>query len=395
MKHRFPILLLLAAAIGPASAPAGTAQTIIDDLARPESPNPDRKVELREVFRITDDGNDFYFKYPYHIAVGPDDSIYILEQQQLLRFDQNGKYVRNYFKFGQGPGEMQFVWGFVPTEQGLLVHGSPDKMMVFDEAGAFIKETPLAAPHKPFSFEALSEGQFIFSARENIFEILQGSGPTLVPVPNYILTWKEGRDSVEPHGAFDVPTMAFRPESLPGVSTNPWCDFLFVPIGSGRVLISHTPEYLLKIFDLKSGAVVKSFRRPYDRIRYVPRKPSKKALRYGGGAVKEDPNQKKYAADIAQLYAVGDRIWVRTSTVDKAQNPVIDVYDFDGRYLDRFTLVRPEGKKRQPTEVTRSAIRGIYFYAIEKDDEDSYSIVKYEIVGAEGKDVLPLPPPSA
>jgi hypothetical protein len=358
------------------SANSGLAQDIIENPSKPLAANADRKVELKEVLRITDEGGKFYFKYPYGIAVGPDGSIFVAEQRELLQFDKAGTFIRDYFKFGQGPGEVQFVAGFEPTEQGLLVHGTPHKLLRFDTAGAFVKESPLRTPYSRLSLAALQDDVFYFEAVEPPFDILNGSGPDIIALPHYLFAWKDGQDSIDKRGEFDVETSARRP-SIGGISMAAMCRFLVAPIGSGRLVVSHTQDYLLKIFDPGAGSVTKSFRRPYKRVKYVPPDKPKGGINFGEGQAVSDP--RKYAADIANLYFVGGQIWAVTSTTDKAQNPLIDVFDPDGRYLDRFYLTRPAKAVRLPELPGHTVIRDGYLYALERDEDGISAVVKYEI----------------
>ena len=359
------------------SANVGLAQNVLENPAKPAAANADRKVELKEVLRITDEGGQFYFKYPYQIRVSPNDSIFVVEQEQLLQFDKTGAYVRNYFKKGQGPGEVQFVSGFIPTEKGLYVQGSPGKLIFFDAKGAFVQETAVRSPIPMFRLTAIQDGLYLFTASESPFKDMKGSEPTVVSIPQYVLTWKEGQEQLEKRGEFGLESYVVR-SSGGGGGIMSLSTFLVAPIGSGRLVISHTQEYLLKIFDIGSGSVTKSFRRPYERIRFEPPKDPKGGMMIDGKQISFPP--RKYVSDIVNLCVVGPRIWAVTSTQDKDQNPLVDVYDFEGRYLDRFYLTRPAGAKRLGLGMGNSIIQGRNIYLIERDDEGTAAIVKYEII---------------
>ena len=375
MIHRMSVLAMIAAGILLASV--GLAQNVIENPAKPLAANADRKAELKEVLRITDEGGQFYFKYPYQIRVSPNESIFVVEQEQLLQFDKGGAYVRNYFKKGQGPGEVQFVGGFIPTEQGLLVQGMPGKLIFFDPKGAFVKETALRGPLPSSRLVALQDGLFYFVATESPFKDMKGSEPTVISIPQYLLTWKEGQEQLEKRGEFGLESYALR-ASGGGGGIMSLSAFLVAPVGSGRMVLSHTQDYLLKIFDPGSGSVMKSFRRPYERVRYEPPKNPQGGMMIDGKQVSWPT--RKYVSDVVNLCVVGSRIWVVTSTQDKDQNPLVDVYDFDGRYLDRFYLARPPGAKRLGLGPGNAVIQGRNIYLIERDEEEGSAIVKYEII---------------
>ncbi|MEA3420927.1 MAG: hypothetical protein U9Q97_04520, partial [Acidobacteriota bacterium] len=78
------------------------AQIIIENLEKPLSKNAGREVELKEVIQIIDTGEDFYFKYPHNLKIAPDGSIFVQDAEQLLHFSPEGKFIRNFFKKGQG-----------------------------------------------------------------------------------------------------------------------------------------------------------------------------------------------------------------------------------------------------------------------------------------------------
>lgn len=123
-------------------------QTIIDNPSVPLSKNFRRVVPLTEALRITDRGQEeYYFEYPSRLHVAPDGSIFVLDVDQLLHFDQKGKFVRNYFKKGQGPGELSFVSDFWLTADYLIVHNvNPSKVVWFDFSGNLVKDVSVRAP---------------------------------------------------------------------------------------------------------------------------------------------------------------------------------------------------------------------------------------------------------
>ena len=121
--------------------PILTAQTVIENPDKPSSKNAGRVVELVELMRIDDVGGDFYFRYPTNPKVAPDGSLFVQDYEQLLQFDQDGGFVRNYFKKGQGPGEMQQIADYFFTKEALILHDRRlKKILWFDFNGNLIKE---------------------------------------------------------------------------------------------------------------------------------------------------------------------------------------------------------------------------------------------------------------
>lgn len=81
-------------------------QTIIENPEKPLSKNAGRVLKLQEVLRITDESGDFYFKYPRDFMVAYDGSIFFRDDEQILKFSPEGNFISNFFKKGQGPGEI-------------------------------------------------------------------------------------------------------------------------------------------------------------------------------------------------------------------------------------------------------------------------------------------------
>lgn len=102
------------------------AQTVVDNPAKPLSPNAGRVVKLEEVMRIEDTGEDYFFKNPSVIRVSPRGDLFIQDrQEQALQFDAQGRFVRNLFKKGQGPGELTTLNDIWASQGHLFLIGSP------------------------------------------------------------------------------------------------------------------------------------------------------------------------------------------------------------------------------------------------------------------------------
>jgi hypothetical protein len=349
-------------------------QTVIENPANPASRSADRIVELKEVLRITDEGGEFFFKYPSLIQVGPDGSIFAREQEQLLKFDRTGQFLRNYFRKGQGPGEVLYISGFLPLKSGVIVQSSyPPKMIWYGEDGVAAKVATLQSPIKGFTMIGQGREGFLFSARSHPFENLKGTNPAVVEVRCSILSWAEGEAGLREQGVFPIESYVI-PSGTGGGGILPLSEMYAVLLPDGRLALTHTQEYLIKIFDVQARTVIRSFRRAYERVRFVP--PKEGGVVINGTAYTHAP--RKYASDVEALYSVGDQIWAVTSRRDKDGLPSIDVFDLDGRYLDRFYLRRPAAAKHflWPSDCV---IRDGCLYHVEWREDDIPSVAKYEI----------------
>ena len=83
-----------------------SAQEIIENPEKPPSKNAGRVVQLKEILRIKDVKGQFYFKGPWDVKTAKDGSIFVHEPDRLLMFDSDGKFIRDLYKKGEGPGEL-------------------------------------------------------------------------------------------------------------------------------------------------------------------------------------------------------------------------------------------------------------------------------------------------
>jgi hypothetical protein len=349
---------------------------VIENPAKPPARDAGRLVRLKEALRITDEGGEFFFKYPFKVQVDPGGSIFVEEQEQLLKFDARGKFLRNYFRKGQGPGEVLYAGGFLPEGAGLIVQGtSPAKMVWYGEDGGLIKEAALRCSLTSFRFLGKSEDLFTYAASENPIALHKGTTPAVISVGQHIFGWKEGQADLQEKGVFPVDIFVIK-SGTGGGGMIPVSDMLTAFGGGKKLFLSHTQEYLIKVLDLDSKAVVRSFRRAYKRIDFQP--PKKGGVNINGQSYTHAP--RKYASDVETLHSVGDDLWVVTSTRDKAGNPLIDVFDKEGRYKDCFFLFRPAGAVDFFLKANQCVIRDGFLYQLEWKEDDVPSVAKYEIL---------------
>ena len=114
---------------------------VVYNPEEPLSKNAGRIAQLKEDLRITDSPGDFYFNSPDNIKIAPDGSIFVLDEEQFLKFDKNGEFIKNLFKKGQGPGEFERIGNYLFSNQGIVVlQGRPNKIVRLDMLGELIYE---------------------------------------------------------------------------------------------------------------------------------------------------------------------------------------------------------------------------------------------------------------
>lgn len=348
------------------------AQKIIENPENPTSRNAGRIVELKEDLSIDDVGGDYYFKYPRNPKVAPDGSLFISDHEQLLQFDQQGNFLRNYFKKGQGPEEMQNVSNYFFSDNNIIVHDRRlQKILWFSLHGEYIKEFRI---HELPTFARLyhfyDSTYYFFGHRIPSTE----GKPSVIDVPYDLIYATEGGQEVEKLISFPVESFAI--SSGGGGAMASIAELITIPYREKYLVICHTQEYLLKIYDIESKEVIRSFRRKYRRVK-VP-----KGRRLGsaigvGGKIYTAP--RTYLNDITKIFGVKEHIWIMTSTTDEKKGVLIDVFDFEGRYIDNFYLKTPGKVDLIIIGYKPMALSENFLYMRVQNEDETISIKKYRI----------------
>jgi hypothetical protein len=152
-----------------------------------------------------------------------------------------------------------------------------------------------------------------------------------------------------------------------------------IPYRKKYLFISHTMEYLVKLFDFEENRIIRTFRRKYKKIK-TPRDAGKEKR---GGATMDGkvviPPTQKYLSDIQNLFIYRDNLWVITSMKDEERRTLIDEYSFEGKYIDSYYIKFPDRIVRDRYALEPVVIRGNFLYALEKNEDESYEISKYSI----------------
>jgi len=359
----FPLPAVLAA--------LAIAAQVVENPAKPPSANAGRVLELREIARITDEEGKFFFEQPWDVQTGPDGSVYVQEYKKLLKFDPQGRFVRNLLKWGEGPGELSgnLTDVVVGRDDILLYSSNVYKVLRLDFDGRLLGEKKF-----PSGLSALwgyEKGRYVGMKRERK-EFPRVSG---LYEDDYRLTFisDDGEtrttDCLLPltYG-FHIRTQAGRPS---GGSTS-ISRFMPCRVDDRYLFLFHSPEYLIELLDLEKGELVRRFRRPYERVKYEFRRPKN---------LPDDYPIPKYHNDLCRLLWFKDRLWAVTSTVDKNKGILVDVFSREGQYLDNFYLPLLKIRRNNPQYYAPMAVSGNFLYLLEADEDDLISLIKYEIVG--------------
>ena len=339
------------------------AQDVIENPEKPLSQNARRVLELEEVFRITDESGDFYFSSPGNLKVDSEGNFFIIDENQFLKFSVDGKYLKNLFIKGRGPGEIatRYHWGlsyFFSKDDIFLYDSDGNKIIHMDGEGNLIEEIRLKMTRLHRMYGLTDEG-FIF-----MDESPANIGPTGFKDVDMsvILVFKDGSTSRT--------IMIFPKKVYAGKNFGmDWAPFYGL-LGSDaqNLFVCHTCEYKIVLADLNTGQVIRSFNRKYSRVKYVIPEGLKKF--YAKSKYKRP--ERKYENDILGLFLHRDQLWVKTSTKDEKKGVLIDVFNKEGKYVDNFYL---NFKGELMT------VQGDFIFVSEKDEDENIQIVKYKIIG--------------
>jgi len=144
------------------------------------------------------------------------------------------------------------------------------------------------------------------------------------------------------------------------------------------MIINHRSEYGMTFFDLRKQTVSFEFSRKYKRVKTPP------DYEVRGGAIIDgkpaSPPRPKFFNDIKNIFIHKDEIWVFTSTVDKENRTLVDVFDLEGIYVDNFYLDIPENLSPLRYRFEPVTFDGDFFYFIETEDDDTYVLKKYRLL---------------
>jgi hypothetical protein len=351
----------------------------ISNSKRPSNPNAGRIVRLEEIMRIDDKHEGYFFQYPNSLKVADDESLFMKDKDQFLKFDRKGAFIGNFYRHGQGPGELQFIENYVFRGDNIVIFDRPlSKIMYLSLDGKLVSELKLRIPGLDY-FLTEYGGNYIF---------FKSTPPETKGVPE-IVVLDENLIEVLPDGESMNHLMVFpRPYMIMKAGNNSFVDARAKLLRCFRdektFFLSHTPEYMIKLFSLKENKVLFQFSREYDRVK--PTKDSEKYApggNYGkisiGGGWFEVPVA-KYHLDIQMMFMVEDKLWVITSTVDEEKGILVDVYDLDGNYVDNFYLRYPKGVVPYSVGTWIKAASDEYIYTVEKGEAEEVFVVKNRIV---------------
>jgi hypothetical protein len=366
--------LLAIALVGPSFA----LGQVIENPAKPLAKNAGRVIAPEEVLAISDEGtSEFYFKWPRGLAAGPDGSLILLDVEQALRFDRNGRFLGNFFKKGQGPGEVNNASAILAVGPRLVIHSPhPNKLVFFGPAGTFEKELSIRRDEQGL-LRALFYQTPAFYMMSTEFPKTSGD-PDIVDRSETIIAVDAATAEAKTLAAFI--TKAFVVTGDGGAGMISIINLIAAPFGDRLIAVIHTEDYLIKLYDPAADAIVREFRRTFPRVKGRPLTAAEKK----GGVIINDKHYtrpvRKFENDLKNLLVRDNDIWAVTSTRDGAKGVLIDIFDGEGVYRDCFWLKLPDTALGSVLSPGQSALDGEFLWVVERAEDGTFSIKKYRIV---------------
>jgi hypothetical protein len=342
---------------------AGNSQ-VRENSKKPIHPDPGRGLKLVKLISIGNEGEGYYFGGARDIQLDAAGNLYLndtwssAQKAHLPKFSSDGKFIKDFYRQGEGPGEISSAYEFVADGSNLFLYDyMKRKIVVMDTDGnieaEFKKETS--------SFDDFCGvyGDWLVIYRKHY--PLERRTSRLYDIRNEIaLLSKDGKTEKE---VCSLINQMFYISSAQGGGGMPWDPFV-ATVGGNRLYVCSTQNYLIRAYDLETGKTVSSFKRDYRRVDFDAPESLKKFVS------KYHAPKRKYRNDVLALVFDGKFLWVQTSTESKEKGVLYDLFDKEGRFVDSF-YVNLKGR------VLR--IDGEFLYASLSDPNDLPLLVKYRI----------------
>jgi hypothetical protein len=355
MKNEFGAGLIIL--VGWLSAcPLGFGQ-IMENPAKPTAKNAGRVLDLVEVWRIADKGGEFHFQSPRRLQIAFDGTIFVADEKEFLKFSADGKFLKDIYRGGQGPGEISGTFFHSILGRDVFVQDLNSwRFWRADFDGVFQEQIDLKKRDPGYLIGVVPDG-FLF--QRVIWPPRSEWTGRLVDIPYVVDLHPQDGSEIREVARFS--TKAF----LSGGSATSWDSRINVISPDRKLLYAYFGrDYLIEVVDPAAGRIIKRFRRTYPKIPHEERR-WETDFRKKNGSPKIE-----YETDILGLYPAAGHIWVATSTEDRQKGRLIDVFDREGRFSDSFYL----GAGRSLMVVSES-----FIICQETNEDETVTIVKYRI----------------
>lgn len=344
-------------------------------LTEPAAKGADRLITLKTLALIqAGDGNQFFLKNPSNpVWLQGGKFLAFTDQQQLLLFDQSGKFVRNLQKTGEGPGEWTDTTGLTSTGDKLVIFCyQPQKCLIFGSDFKLVQEIRLdkvLSMVRPLKYS--TDTGYFFSTDIDFAKIKTGT----TPFKNVLSSFGSNGGLTKHDLSFEYRVYSFvkREKNMVSVAMSPVEPFLYAALAEkNRVLVACRNGYRLELVDLDQKKIVKTLTR---QVRKIPWRQA------ADDKPTEGAPKPEFFNAVSAIVSRGDQFWVLGADIDDRQSVTVDIVAADGRYLDRFRLPlpgldHPSRLDRRPLAVSGDRIAWIH---LDEDDNPLLSIHSFSL----------------
>jgi len=330
------------------------SQEVIENPKKPLNPYAGRILEVKEVLRITDEGEEFFFKRPRFLKVAEDGCLFLYDSNQFLKFTSDGRFVKNLLKKGQGPGEIQELLRFVLQDNEIFIYDSGNsKILHMNQEGEFLEE-----------FHLTERYGLLLGLIEDHFVLTKWSTPdtdertgNFIDIPTSIVVLSINEEVIR-----EFPAAVQRTYQSENYAVS-WGQSYTIMSEEDEFCIWTDPEeYMITVLDIGTGDIVCKFTRQYSRVKAPERTTTPPGLKIP---------ERKFLSDIRYIYNFQENILVWTSTFDKENGMLFDLFDKKGTYLDSFWLN------------VKGMLIGIhknFLFFIEFNEDGTMGVIKYQVL---------------
>jgi hypothetical protein len=327
-------------------------------------PDAGRVLKLVEVMRIRSEGEGYFFTGVRDLEIDRAGNFYVCDswssarKSHLMKFSPEGRFIKDLYRQGEGPGEILSMYDFALSGSELYLYDKMKrKIIVMDTDGDFKAE--FKKETSPFSDLLGVWGDWLVFLREG--HPSERKKSRLYDVKNAIILFSKDGKTEKELCAFT--NQMFYISLAQGGGGMSWDPFHTV-IGGDQMFVCTTQNYEIQVLDLATAKVFSSFKRDYPRVGHIAKDWEKKFASQYSAPKREHEN------DVKDLSFGEGLLWVRTSTESKEKGFLYDLFDANGRFVDSFFVNLRGGVLK---------IDGNFLFASISDENDLPLLVKCRI----------------
>ena len=337
-----------------------------------------KSVTLTKVLEINDDSGEFILAYPSHFQVAPDNTLFMMDKNALYQFDSKGKFIRDFLKRGEGPGEIKYFANFYFTDKHLMMNGANP----FTLQKKSLADASLVDEFRDSRLNAVSvlfgdrRGAWLRFRNVQYGKKERGYKTGIKPYTHQIFFMNPNKKVTDIKLLFttEMASYMFKTESGNIMARDfPITSFINAWDGNRYWYIFHTRRYLIKQVDLRNNKVIREIKCPYTPVEYVtPKNEDKWKMKL------YDHYKRQYHNDIVALKIYKNKLLVFTSTFNKRGDIMVHMYNSQGKLIDTFHLHMPRVKTPGRWARTSFNIIQNHMWASHTDEDDNTVVVKYK-----------------